>query len=152
MSKVGEVGTMPYNNWWNFWRYSNGGLNGTIFNTTQIRFYDESFYTGYSTKRVFDVWWNRIKSKYIHGVDYKVSSGVWLEVLNEENFFYALSKLSKSRVIDGWWIYSQKRMTKNSRITDETAKKERATFGMYEESLVDDNFFIRLKELCKNSN
>ena len=136
--RLNEIGTMPYPTYWGFRRL----------NADDISYYDEDYYVGFTWKKYFKTLKNRLINELIHDVNYKEYAGVWLEVLSYDDFFYSLNKISNSRVFDGWWIYSQKRLSKNSGITEEIAQDMREKFGMYEMSLVGDDFFARLKAFC----
>lgn len=62
--------------------------------------------------------WSRIlKNTYRMKKDYNVTldnlSGLWLEKFTAKNYLYYLKNLIKSPATDGYWIYTQMRMSKN---------------------------------------
>ena len=135
-----EMGYMPYKNYWGIKRL----------NADEISYYDEDYYAGYNWKTKFQTWRNKWINKIFHGVSYKLYPGVWLEILSEDDFFDSLNKISKSKLYDGWWIYPQKRMSRNSGISPEQVQSFINIFGQYDISLVNDMFFSKLKTACNS--
>ena len=131
-----EIGTMPYKEWWNFYRYSSND---------NILHFDEDYYTGFTYGKLIKTYWTKLLNSLIQG--YKTIPGVWLEVQkSDDDFFDSLKKCN--RFFGGWWIYPQMRLTKYSGISQEQIDQFIQIFGQYDTTQVNDSFFERLKDLC----
>jgi hypothetical protein len=127
------LGQMPYNTDWSMSRYQNDVYN-----------FNEDTYTTRGVwprrKQRFKLWWRKWRS----GLKYRVVPGIFIETFDDDTFFDMLKYYKSS--YGGYWIYNHKRFSANNKITTEAAAVIRqAVGGYYDESLVSDEFFAKLK-------
>lgn len=133
LQEIPVNGHIPYlKNWWGLDRYPG----------EPIVLLGDSYY-GYTWKDRLSWWWIKQKLKLLHGIKCNVMPGIFLEVLPYDKFFDLLQYTLKH--YDSYWIYTQKIMSRNSRITEDEIK----TLGYVNFDLVTDDFFARLKEINK---
>jgi hypothetical protein len=138
-----STGQMCYNSWWSMGCYNNSS-----------KFLTESTYDlgGKKFGRRFDLWKQKREAKK-HGVSYHITPGVFLEVFSSTDTFFEYIKWLKSHCPydGGYWIYTQKAMSRWSKMTEDGGiKKLEQDYGYYERRLidiVDPNFFAKLKDI-----
>ena len=133
------VGEMPYNEWFNL----------DLFPKNIRYLFTADTYNKINFGNKFSLWIKRLWSKLKYKTDYKIIAGIFLETHTEDQFFEMLKQADKSSLFDGWWIYPQKRLSKYSKISDIPDANALKETGYFDTSLVNDQFFARLKEACK---
>jgi hypothetical protein len=138
-------GNLDFDSWWQLKRYQ----NNNIVNYTERTYAELSLFKYYV--KYIGLVLKRLYNKLFYKLNYDIVAGAFIEVFNSPSAYLEyLERIMRSPLFSGYWIYTQKTFSRNSKLTPEQIEEMKKESGHYEERLIDQidpEFFNKLKIL-----